>query len=172
MFQALCLIILALLVIIDQLIKIIMEVWLKPVSHCGVVNGFFGFTYLQNRGAAFGVMQNGTVVLSIITAVVIAVGLYFLLSKRIKSKVEYVSIGLIISGGLGNLIDRIFRGYVVDFIDVEFMNFPIFNFADCLVTVGAGILIVYLIYTLINESKKEKAAKSAANAEVSENKDD
>jgi len=172
MFQALCLIILALLVVIDQLIKIIMEVWLKPVSHCGVVNGFFGFTYLQNRGAAFGVMQNGTVVLSIITAVVIAVGLYFLLSKRIKSKVEYVSIGLIISGGLGNLIDRIFRGYVVDFIDVEFMNFPIFNFADCLVTVGAGILIVYLIYTLINESKKEKAAKSAANAEVSENKDD
>lgn len=172
MFQAFCLIILALLVVIDQLIKIIMEVWLEPISHHGVVDGFFGFTYLQNRGAAFGVMQNGTVVLSIVTAVVIAVGLYFLFSKKIKSKVEYVSVGLIISGGLGNLIDRIFRGYVVDFIDVEFINFPIFNFADCLVTVGAGILIVYLIYTLVNESKKEKSAKAVADAQVSEKNDD
>ncbi|MCR4925619.1 MAG: signal peptidase II [Clostridiales bacterium] len=168
MFQALCLIVIALLAVIDQLIKIIMEVWLKPIGSSGVIKGFISFAYLQNRGAAFGVLQNGTVILSIITFIVIIAGIYLVAFNKIKSKFECISISLVISGGLGNLIDRVFRGYVVDFIKTDFMDFPVFNFADCLITVGACMLVGYLIYSLIKEYKEKKensAVKTDGEAE-------
>ena len=69
-----------------------------------------------------------------------------------------ISAVLIISGGLGNLIDRIFRGSVIDYIEPLFVNFAVFNFADCLVTVGAAILIVYLIYDLVKSVRKSDKA--------------
>ena len=75
------------------------------------------------------------------------------LTKRLEFGVAYSAITLIVSGGLGNLIDRIFRGYVIDYIEPLFVNFAVFNFADILVTVGAAILIVYLIYDTAKESK-------------------
>ena len=72
---------------------------------------------------------------------------------------------LLIAGGLGNLIDRIARGFVIDYIQVLFINFPVFNFADCLVTCSAIALMIYLVYDMIRETKQDRAKKKAESAE-------
>ena len=76
--------------------------------------------------------------------------------KKIKNKYLLITATIIIAGGLGNLIDRIFRGYVIDFIKVLFIDFPVFNFADILVTCGSFMLIIYLIIDIYNDSRKKQ----------------
>ena len=86
----------------------------------------------------------------------IIIGLLYLFIKKSKLDVEYVCIAHIIAGGLGNLIDRIFRGFVVDYIEPLFINFAIFNFADILVTCSSVVLVIWLIYEIYREGKEEK----------------
>ena len=89
--------------------------------------------------------------------VVVCVGVfYYLFSNRCKSLWLYWSLGVILSGGIGNLIDRIRFGYVVDFIEPTFVNFAIFNIADCAVTCGAVVLVGYLLYDAFKDVKKPK----------------
>ena len=88
----------------------------------------------------------------------VGVGVYFM--KKIKFGVEYVCIALIIAGGAGNLIDRVFRGFVVDYIEPLFIDFAIFNFADILVTCSAIVLIIWTIYDIYREHKAEKELKN------------
>lgn len=95
-----------------------------------------------------------------LVALLIALG-----RKFFDSKILHWSIVLITAGGIGNLIDRIFRGYVIDYFEFTFFKFPVFNFADCLVTVGAAVAIVYLVYDIIVTAKKEKAEKAAKEKE-------
>ena len=97
--------------------------------------------------------------MSVFTALVLIVGLIYLLSGRIHSKVVYWGLTLIISGGAANLIDRVGREFVIDYIDPLFIKFAVFNFADILVTVGAFIVIIYLLYDIIKDSKTDKAKK-------------
>ena len=153
-------IIIALLVVSDQLIKAVMLLWLKPMGSFMLVKGFLQFYYVENTGAAFSMLSGefGRRFFIIFTVIAIAAGLYLLISGRLKSPVLKISAVLIISGGLGNLIDRIFRGSVIDYIEPLFVNFAVFNFADCLVTVGAAILIVYLIYDLVKSVRKSDKA--------------
>ena len=146
MIQFLTVFIIAVLVVIDQLIKLAVLKYLEPIGSLTVIPKVIQLSYLENTGAAFGSFGKYTAVLS-------AALIIFLLSKRLKFGVAYSAITLIVSGGLGNLIDRIFRGYVIDYIEPLFVNFAVFNFADILVTVGAAILIVYLIYDTAKESK-------------------
>ena len=77
-------------------------------------------------------------------------------TDAVKTKLDYICLVMIATGGIGNIIDRIFRGYVVDYIEYLFVDFYIFNFADCLITVGAFLLIFYQIYLAIKESKEKK----------------
>ena len=81
----------------------------------------------------------------------------FLVKNKDKSKIVNVCLVLMISGGLGNIIDRIRLKYVVDFIEPLFVDFAVFNFADCLITVGAFALVIYLIIDIIKDGKKHKA---------------
>ena len=94
--------------------------------------------------------------LSIFTLVIIIIGIIYLLVKKRKLDVEYVCITLILSGGLGNLIDRVFRGYVVDYIEPLFIDFAIFNFADILVTCSCIVFAFWTIYEIYRESKNGK----------------
>lgn len=120
------------------------------------IPGFFKFLYTQNTGAAWSMFSGSTVALIIISVIIIALlGVYVFASKT-KNALFYVSLGLIVGGAVGNLIDRIFLGYVRDFIKLEFMNFPIFNTADCFLTVGVICLVVYYLIEVIKESKKKK----------------
>lgn len=159
MLQAVTVLAVLVLVIIDQIIKFVVLKYLEPVGSFVLIKNFLSLTYIENTGAAFGSFSEHTVLLSVFTAVVLIVGLIYILSGKIKSKLMLACSVMIISGGLGNLIDRIFRGYVIDYIEPLFVNFAVFNFADILVTVGATVLIIYLIYEILTDSKNNKTVK-------------
>ncbi len=120
-------------------------------SSAQFIPGFIGFRYCENTGAAFSIFNSptGTVVLTVISAVMAVVLIYavFYLKKKNAPRPIGFFLAMIAGGAIGNLIDRLFLGYVIDFIETEFMNFAIFNVADCFVTVGVALLIIYLVFT-------------------------
>ncbi|MBQ3005171.1 MAG: signal peptidase II, partial [Clostridia bacterium] len=97
-----------------------------------------------------------TEILTVVTLIIIVFCMVLLLSRKIKSLFVNICLLLVTAGGIGNVIDRIIYGYVVDFIEPLFIDFAVFNFADCCITVGAFMLIGYEIYELINERKTLK----------------
>lgn len=147
----------ALLTALDQIIKYFAEINLKPIQSIPVLNNVLEWDYVQNTGAAFGVFSEKTALLSVITGIIIIIGVAALVTKKIKNKYLMTIAVMIIAGGLGNLVDRICRGYVVDYIRVLFIDFPVFNFADILVTCGAAMLMIYLLWDINNDRKKKKA---------------
>ncbi|MEI6578300.1 MAG: signal peptidase II [Eubacteriales bacterium] len=159
MVQAVTLLVIVLLTCADQLIKFEILKHLEPVGSVMLIRGFIHLRYVENTGAIFGSMQSKTIVLTILTAVIITVALFALLLKKIKPGFLYGCLVLVISGGIGNLIDRVFRGFVVDYIEPLFVNFAIFNFADCLVTVGAFAMMGYLVFDIIKDFRKAKDGK-------------
>lgn len=141
----------ALLIGIDQVIKIWVQDHLQgasapiPFLHFGnteVIN----LTYYENTGAAFSILEGKMVFLIIVTGIFLLIGLYLLIAKKITRPVYIISISLMIAGGVGNLIDRIFRGYVIDYLEVRLFRFAIFNFADCCVVMGALLLLISVIF--------------------------
>ncbi len=156
MLQALTIMTIAFLIAIDQIIKFIVLKHLEPIGSITVIDKVLSLTYVENTGAAFGSFSGYTRVLSVFTALVLIVGLIYLLSGKIQSKVIYWGLTLIIAGGAANLIDRVGRHFVIDYIDPLFVKFAVFNFADILVTVGAFIVIIYLLYEIIRDSKNAK----------------
>ncbi len=157
MLQALTIMMIAFLIAIDQIIKFIVLKHLEPIGSITVIDKVLSLTYVENTGAAFGSFSGYTRLLSVFTALVLIVGLIYLLSGKIQSKVVYWGLTLIIAGGAANLIDRVGRHFVIDYIDPLFVKFAVFNFADILVTVGAFIVIIYLLYEIIRDSKNAKA---------------
>ncbi len=149
----------AVLTAADQLIKLVVERNLQPIGTAEFINGFIGWNYVRNTGAAFGSFSQSTTLLTVVTGAVILAGIILIATKKIKSKFYLTCAVLIISGGLGNLIDRIFRGYVIDFIDVQFTDFAVFNFADILVTVGSIALMIYVIADIFRDRKKSGEKK-------------
>ncbi len=111
-----------------------------------VIDNILNFTYVENTGAAFGMLKNGNVFLIISTVIILAAVIAYLTIKKPKAKAVKIASALIIGGALGNLYDRIFRGFVVDFIDIRFINYPVFNIADCCVVCGAIIFAVWVIF--------------------------
>ncbi|MPN16024.1 Lipoprotein signal peptidase [bioreactor metagenome] len=156
----LSLIMIASLVVIDQILKEIVVRYLMPIGSHAFISGFMEWHYVENTGAAFGSLSEHTMALSIVTLLILAGGIAVLLSGRVKNKLLYYAFVLIISGGMGNLIDRVFRGtklfngYVVDYIRVLFVDFAVFNFADCMVSIGAGMIIIYLIFDIIRDVRE------------------
>lgn len=135
-------------VILDRVTKIWALNRLYSGKEIVVIKDFFSFAYLENRGAAFGILQNKIIFLVIITLVVVIGIVYFLIKYKPKSKVLRISLALIISGALGNLIDRVFYNFVVDFILLHYKDvyyYPTFNVADMLVVIGTILLAIYLI---------------------------
>lgn len=125
-------------ILADQIIKFL----IKDKSFT-IIDGFLKFEYTTNQGAAFGILQGWRIFLIIVS--LLLVFLIFQYSKNVKKK-DYISgigLGLLLGGTIGNLSDRIFLGYVVDFIDFGF--FPVFNIADIANVIGAGFLIYSFI---------------------------
>lgn len=109
-----------------------------------VINNFFYLIYTKNNGAAFSILTGKRLFLIIITLLIIGSLIYYIIKNEISSKIEILAFSLIIGGSLGNLIDRVVRGYVVDFISVKIFgyHFPIFNIADSLICIGVFILLI------------------------------
>ena len=104
-------------------------------------------TYLENRGAAFGILQDKRMVFIILTsAIVIYLLYYFVKNIKTSPRILNISLAMIISGAIGNFYDRLIQGYVVDFIEFSFVKFPVFNVADILVTLGCVLMIIYIIF--------------------------
>lgn len=113
-----------------------------------ILKDLLGFSYLENRGAAFGIFQNKLIFLVIITSIVMLVIIYFIIKYKPKSNLLRFSLMLIVSGAIGNLIDRLYYNFVVDFIVIHYKDvyyFPTFNVADMLVVVGTILLAIYII---------------------------
>ena len=137
----------ALLIGLDQLTKWWALTYLQPVGSISIIPGLLDFTYVENRGAAFGILQNQQVLLLVLTTMVMVFMLFCVGKKWVTHPLGLVAVGMVVAGGLGNNIDRLFRGYVVDFLDVRpLFSFPVFNVADCVITVGVVILAIYLLF--------------------------
>lgn len=148
-----------LIVIIDYVLKILVINNLKPISSVDVIPGLFSLKYVENKGAAFGMLSNARWIFILFTILVIVFLIVFLFLKKPASKLFNLSLILIIGGGLGNLIDRIFYGYVVDYLSISFFP-PVCNFADYCVTIGAVILVIYLLF-ISDYMKKDKGINNA-----------
>ena len=152
----------------DQLTKQLVVNFLDREEPLYIIKDVLRFSYVENRGAAFGMLDDHRWVFMIISTVAI-VGLTFYMWKFCReSKLLCFGLSLIIGGGIGNMIDRIFLGYVIDFID--FCAFPeiwmwVFNVADVCVCVGGGLLVLWLIISMVADYKKEKAAKAQQSEE-------
>ncbi len=155
MFQAVSLAIIAVLTVIDRLTKYAAVSTVKVDGPKEFLFGLFNFTYVENTGAAFSLFSDKTDALSLLTVLFLVVMVFLLMKKTFISKFLNASLMLVIAGGLGNLIDRVAYGYVIDFIEPLFIDFAVFNFADCCITVGAFMIIGYEIFELINERKKK-----------------
>ena len=134
-------------VILDQWSKYMAVLHLQGTDGVDLIPGVFRLTYLENRGAAYGVLQGQQWFFYIITAVILVAVL--LVYRRMPAGRKFLPLRvcavLIVSGALGNLIDRVGQGYVVDFFYFELIDFPVFNVADIFVTVSAVLLAVLLL---------------------------
>lgn len=161
------LIIIAAVIIIDQITKVIVYNDLRPLETVNLIKiadkEVLNLTYCENTGAAFGIFKNGTLALLIVTTIVLAVMAVYLYKTKITNKIFNISIAMVIGGGIGNNIDRLFRGFVVDFIDFRIINFAIFNFADICIVLGIIICFIYLIF--FDESYKAKPCDKKGNAD-------
>ncbi len=144
-----------LVAVIDQVIKCFVVAYLKPVSTVTAIPYILNLSYVENKGVAFGMFSNMRIVFIIVTSIVIILFAYLLTKNYKNSKLFSVSAALIIGGGLGNLIDRIFVGYVVDYLALTFFP-PVCNFADYAITAGTVLLIIYLIFYADKDKRKLK----------------
>ena len=151
----------AIMLAADQITKYLVTVNMTLASSMpapepiNFLHGVIDFIYIHNKGGAWGMMQGYTWLLLSVTMIVMLICIAMLIKYGLKNKLLFWALSLVLSGGIGNMIDRVFRdGNVVDFIHLHFMpEFPIFNIADCCVVVGAGLLILYFIIDLFKESK-------------------
>ncbi|MCQ4935783.1 MULTISPECIES: signal peptidase II [Anaerotignum] len=143
---------------LDQATKYVALTNLKPIGSTVFIKGFLDFTFVENRGVAFGMFSGQRWFILLLTAV-ITVALLYYYNKLPKTK-EYQLVRmvmlLIFSGAIGNMIDRIFRGYVVDFFEFSFFRFPVFNVADIYVVVGVCILAFLILFVIKEPEEKKK----------------
>ena len=142
-------------ILLDQLTKYLAATHLRPIGSLPLWKGVLHLTYVENRGAAFGMLADNRWVFMIVSSIALAAMLvYFYFFARHYTYLGTVALGMIISGGIGNMIDRTALGYVVDFIDFTLINFAVFNFADTIVCVGAGLLVLAIL--LDGDGKKKE----------------
>ncbi|MBQ8350788.1 MAG: signal peptidase II [Clostridia bacterium] len=156
--------IMAAAVVLDIITKQLAVAYLKPIDTFPIIQDVFHLTYRINPGAAwslFSAPDQRWIFMSVSTVAILAMLAYLFLVK-IDSKLMKIGLGAIIGGGIGNMIDRISLGYVVDFLDARIINFPVFNIADCFVTIGAGMLMLALILDWRREAKGGAREDNAA----------
>ncbi len=148
------------LVAFDQWTKYLAVTRLKGQEDFMVIKGILSFTYLQNKGAAWG-MLSGQILFFIIITLLLSAGIlylykntYRLKENRYRNIILRADLLVLLSGAIGNFIDRVMEGYVVDFIQTEFMEFPVFNVADCYVTISIGVFAILSLF-FINEEEMD-----------------
>ena len=144
----------AVLIFLDRITKIWANQWLINEGSIEFIIGLLGFTYVENRGVAFGMLADKLYIMLPVTIIVAIVLIAVYMKNRGESKLFDISLLLVITGAIGNIADKIIRGFVVDFIEFKFMDFPVFNLADIYVCVGAMLLVIYVLFGEKNENSK------------------
>ncbi|GAA0371836.1 signal peptidase II [Bacillus horti] len=154
----------AVIVVVDQISKWMIVQLMELRDSIPIIEGIFHITSHRNVGAAFGILENQRLFFIAVTSIV-AIGIIYYLYKQRHSKALLVwALAIMLGGVIGNFIDRLLTGQVVDFFDVNivlgsfFYNFPIFNIADIAICVGVGLIILDLVLSSIRESKAKKLA--------------
>lgn len=165
-----------LIVVADQISKYLVITNFALGDSVPLIEGIINLTYIHNNGAAFGILKNQRWFFLAVTAVIMIICITMLIRKTYKSKWMYWAICIVLGGGLGNMIDRAFRGgNVIDFLEFGFFDFPIFNLADIAVSVGAVMIFIYFLRDMIKDVKGENDAVKAYSdellEEVEENKE-
>lgn len=138
------------LILIDQIIKIS----ISNISNITIIKNFFNLTYVENTGAAFSILQSKRILLIIVAFVAIFLLYHYLIKNKDLKKIEILIYSLLIGGIIGNLIDRIVYGYVIDYLEFIILNhyMPIFNFADICIVIGT----ILFLYETIKEDKNAR----------------
>ncbi len=139
-------------VLVDQIIKNVVLYNLDMGESISVINNFFALTFLENSGAAFSILTKNTILLILVGVVALNLIYFWLIKGKNIKKFETIIYGMLIGGIVGNMIDRIMHGYVIDYLDFNFINFPVFNFADILIVVSIFIIIIQMIKGDKNET--------------------
>ncbi len=151
-------IIVFLIVLLDQASKYLANLYLNGNPSFLVIPNILSFQYHENKGAAWGILADHRWVFMLISTIAIVAIIIFLFYTKNENQpfLFRLSLAFFVGGGIGNMIDRIFLGYVIDFLQFEFIDFPIFNIADSFITIGAVIMIISLILDTVSELKLKK----------------
>lgn len=162
MFYLLLAAVAAVIVVLDQITKALVVANIPLDGYVEAIPGLFHLTYIRNTGAAFSMLEGQRIFFFLVTAVFLA-GIIWCIVKKVFPKPYFWIFAVIAGGAIGNLIDRVRLGYVVDMIAVDFMNFAIFNVADIFLTCGAVVLVVYAMFFDPEEKKKRLEKKEKQN---------
>ena len=130
--------------LLDQFVKYLVRTNMELDKSIPIISGIFHLTYIENPGAAFGILANRRLLFLLLTIIIVGVMFYLYFQLRQKKSLTAFSLGLVISGALGNFIDRFFRGTVTDLFDLRI--WPIFNIADICICVGLALLCYLLLF--------------------------
>ena len=144
---------------LDQLTKFLATKHLEPIKSVPIIKDVLHLTYHTNDGMAFGMLDDHRWIFMSVSTIMIGALCYLLISGKLENRLYSVPVSMIVAGGIGNMIDRIAFGEVVDFIDFRLINFAIFNVADSIVCIGAGLLVVALFIDISREQKAKKHAE-------------
>ena len=138
--------------VVDQLSKLYITGTFGITDHMTLIPGLIDIVYVENSGAAFSMLDGHTWLLGLVSAIFCVAITVYMLKQKPKQPIQIIAAGLLLGGALGNGFDRIFRGFVVDFIELTLFKFPVFNFADIAITVGAALIVIQV---LIAEKKEQ-----------------
>ena len=156
--------------IIDRVTKLLTTLYLKPIGTVELIPNVFSFTYVENRGAAWGMFQGQRWPLIVFTVIVCVFLIWFLIRNYSKTTILFkLSMGLIFAGAFGNMFDRIVYGYVVDMLHATFIDYPVFNGADCMLVIGVILLGIYILFfDKVFFKDKDKTPTTENNASVND----
>lgn len=150
------------LVVLDQIVKYLVRANIPLGGNVPFIPYLLDLTYVQNTGAAFSMLRSHTWVLTLTSAIVVVVMCALLVKGFFKNHLGLFSAALVLAGGMGNLIDRVVFGFVTDMFQTTFIEFAVFNVADCCVTIGVPLLFLYVwLYVGKDEKKEDEADESA-----------
>lgn len=145
------------IVIVDQIVKNQAVINLRGRGTIEFIPGILNLYYAENTGAAFSILRDQRWIFIVVSTLASLAIAYLIISKRIRSPLGLIPLSMVLGGAVGNLVDRIFAGYVVDMFEFAFVRFAIFNVADIFITVGGVLFCVYYLYSETRNMKKADA---------------
>lgn len=152
----------ATLVVLDQIVKYLVRANIPLGTSIPFLPHILDLTYVQNTGAAFSLFRQHTWLLTLVSATVVLVVCWLIVKGFFKNTLGRWAAALVLAGGVGNLIDRAVFGFVTDMFQTVFMDFAVFNVADCCITIGVPLLFLYVWFYVGKDEKKEDEADDAA----------